>query len=236
MGHFKTISLDQIIFENVSIVIDGFDPILQSVDLEIPMDQTIVIQSSNPMHAVHLLETLAGRKIPQGGRIIWNECQPHEVEEEIAPHLQRQLQLVGCYFEDQRPPPNSTVLEIFSNSKAKSELITEAIEHFEIEALTKKKFRDLTFEMQKVILLITATLTEPQMLTLEDPAVGLTEKNFLNFLDWIQFGQRRGHLRHIFLTNHHPTALRHLDAAELYVEDGLIYLQDKEKFKKAVHF
>ncbi|MBC7743282.1 MAG: ATP-binding cassette domain-containing protein [Bdellovibrionaceae bacterium] len=232
MGHFKTVTLDQIIFENVSIAIDGFDPILQSVDLEVPMDQTIVILASNPMHAAHLLETLAGRKLPQGGRIIFNECPPHEVEEEIV----LSNQLVGCYFENQRPSPKMTVTEIFSQTKASSALIADALEHFEITELALKKFKDLSYELQKVVLLVAATLNMPQLLTLEDPAVGISEKNLLNFLDWIQLGQRQGHLRHIFLTNNHPTAMRHLNANELYVEDGLIYLQDKEKFKKAVHF
>ena len=74
------------------------------------------------------------------------------------------------------------------------------------------------------------------MLVLEDPAVGLSEKVFLNCLDWIQMWQRQGHLRHIYMTNNHPAAARHLDAILLHVEDGLIYVEDEENFKKIVHF
>jgi hypothetical protein len=48
--------------------------------------------------------------------------------------------------------------------------------------------------------------------------------------------QRQGHLRHIYLTNNHPAAARHLDASIIYVEDGLIYLDEGQTFKKIVHF
>ncbi len=236
MGHFKNLSLDQITFENVSILVDGFDPILQSVDLEIPMDQTIIIQASNPIHAVCLLELLAGRKSPQTGRVTWNEYNLFEGDEDVI----REQQMIGSYFENQRPHPNMLIKKVLTQTEKKEhiqkKIFEEACEHFEISRFLDIKFRDVSYEMQKLVLLIAATLHQPQMLTLEDPALGLTEKSFLDYLDWIQYLQRRGDLRHIFMTNNHPAALRHLDANKLFVEDGLIYLEDKENFKKAVHF
>ncbi|MBC7419568.1 MAG: ATP-binding cassette domain-containing protein [Bdellovibrio sp.] len=227
------LSLDQITFENVSVFIEGFDPILQSVDIEIPMDQTIVLESSNPAHAVHLLSVLAGRQAPQSGRIIWNEFNLFDSEEDVLPRQK----LIGSYFEHQRPQPDATILTILTQSCERKQVLKEARDHFEFTpALLQKKFRDVTYEVQKLVMLIAATLNQPQMLTLEDPAVGMNEKTFLDYLDWIQLMQRRGHLRHIFLTNNHPAALRHLESSKLFVEDGLLYLEDEENFKKAVHF
>ncbi len=211
---------------------NGFDPVLQAVDIEIPMDQTIIIQSSNPTHSVYLLEVIAGRKVPHSGRIFWNEDNLFGPDDTAwSSH-----DLVGCYFENQRPHPKQTLNDIFLFCNPSDELVQEAIEHFELENEMKLKFSNLTYEKQKLILLIVSTLRQPQMLILEDPASGLTEKSFLQFLDWVQRGQRQGHLRHVFMTNHHPAALRHLDCSVMYLEDGLVYFEENQKFKKAVHF
>ncbi len=232
MSHLKPISLDQISFENVSLIHNGLEPILQAVDLLIPMDQTIIIQSSNPIHAVFLLEVLAGRKEPQSGRVFWDENSLFDRDEnEWTRH-----DLVGCYFENQRPSPNQVMKQIFADLTLSRELIREIVEHFEFENDINLSFKSLVYEKQKLALLIASTLKNPQMLVLEDPASGLSEKSFLQFLDWVQRGQRQGHLRHVFLTNHHPAALRHLDCSIMYLEDGLVYYEENQKFKKAVHF
>lgn len=232
MGHFKAISLDHISFENVSIIIEGLDPVLQSVDIELPMDQTVHVQSSNPTHAVHLLETLSGRRQPQKGRILLNESELFDPSEgKISTH-----EMIGCYFENQRPPINQVVISFLKNLNSNDEVMKQLQEHFELDSYMQLKFKDLTYEFQKLFCLIAATLKFPQMLILEDPALGLTENSFLNFLDWVQLLQRQGCLRHIFLTNNHPTALRHMDVNTLYLEDGLIYVEEETKTKKAVHF
>ncbi len=232
MSHSKAQSLDQISFENVSLIHNGLDHILQAVDLLIPMDQTIIIQSSNPTHSVHLLEVLAGRKEPQSGRVFWNDSNLFDQDENV---LSRH-ELVGCYFENQRPNPKHTLNQIFDQATFSEELVNDMIEHFELEDQVDLTFQSLPYETQKLALLIASTLKNPQMLVLEDPASGLHEKSFLQFLDWVQRGQRQGHLRHVFLTNHHPAALRHLDCSIMYLEDGLIYYEENQKFKKAVHF
>jgi ABC-type multidrug transport system ATPase subunit len=232
MSHFKNISLDQILFENVSVILNGFDPILQSVDLELPMDQTVIVQSSNPTHAVYLLEILAGRKMPQSGRIFWNENLISDQDEnEWSRH-----DLVGCYFENQRPHPEQNIQKIFEFSTSSQDNISDVAEHFELQDELQTSFKNLTYEKQKLVLLISATLKNPQMLILEDPAVGLSEKAFLEFLDWVQLGQRQGCMRHIFMTNNHPVASRHLESAILYLEEGLVYFEENQKIKKAVHF
>ena len=232
MAQHKQSTLDHVQFENVSFQIEGLDPVLAHVDLEFPMDQTVIVQSSNPTHAVHVLEILAGRKEPQGGRVKWTDEAGFSAEE-LSGMLH---EVVACYFESHRPSPEMTVVQILALSGANSEMLQAAREHFELRPLLKKKFRELSYENQKLILLLLPTLKTPQMLILEDPAVGISEQVFLNYLDWIQMWQHQGHLRHIFMTNNHPAAVRHLEASVLHVEDGLIYLEDSETFKKIVHF
>lgn len=228
----KLVQLDQIKFENVSFQVAGLDPVLKSVDLDIPMDQTVIVQSTDPAHAVHFLELLAGRKQPQKGQVHW--CDAHGSEDEInsAPFHE----VVSGYFESSRPHPDMPVSLIFANSGATGEVIQHAVEHFGLKTILSKKFQTLTYEHQKICMLITATLRTPQMLVLEDPAVGLKESQFLNFLDWVQYWQRQGQLRHIFMTNHHPTAARHFDHLTMLIDEGLVYVEDETTIKKAYHF
>ncbi len=232
MGQQKLNNLDHILFENVSYQVEGLDPVLVRVDLDFPMDQTVIIQSSNPTHSVHILEMLSGRKAPNSGKIKWTDADSFENREVSVPIYE----LVSCYFESNRPDPNILVQKLLTDTGAKKRMLTEAIEHFEITDLLEKKFRELSFEQQKLLLLVLPTLKTPQMLILEDPAVGLSEQVFLNYLDWVQIWQRQGHLRHIFMTNNHPAAARHLAASTMYVEDGLIYVDENLSFKKIVHF
>lgn len=232
MGQQKLNNLDHILFENVSYQVEGLDPVLVRVDLDFPMDQTVIIQSSNPTHSVHILEMLSGRKAPHSGKIKWTDAGSFENKEISAPLHD----LVACYFESGRPDPNIIVQKLLVSSGAKKNMINEAVEHFELTGLLNKKFRDLAFEDQKLVLLLLPTFKTPQMLILEDPAMGLTEEVFLNYLDWVQIWQRQGHLRHIFMTNNHPAAARHLAASTMYVEDGLIYVDENLTFKKIVHF
>lgn len=233
MAKHKLGQIDLIQFENLSYWSENSDPVLSHVDLELPMDQTVIVASSNPTHAVQLLEILAGRKEPKTGQIKWLDEESFRSSEKITVQYH---EMVASYFESVRPDPNQSLKQYFKKLDFDELLVNEMVQHFEIEKILNKKFKDISFEMQKVILLIMPTMRMPQLLVLEDPALGLKEETFLNYLDWLQLWQRRGHLRHVYLTNNHPTAARHLEASILYVEDGLIYFEETEPLKKIVHF
>ena len=232
MGQTKLRQLEQIQFENVTFQIEGLDPVLKSVDLDLPMDQTVLVQASDPSHAVYVLEILAGRVSPQTGKIKWIDDANSENSLTAMPFYE----VVSGYFESQRPSPDVKVAELFKQTGAAPDVIQAANDHFDLEAVMPSAFRELNYEMQKLMMLIVSTLRTPQMLVLEDPALGLSEDKFLDYLDWIQYWQRQGFLRHVFLTNNHPTAARHLDTITMFVDEGLIYIEDDPLYKKIVHF
>ena len=246
----NTCQLERIYFENVTYKANTFSQVLEAVDFDFPMDQTVVIQSSKPAHSVYLLEVLAGRKAPQAGRIFWNDTNILEnlLDQDETPSDSSNYQsdgshedsYVGCYFENQRAHPQQTVAEVLKYMTGQvsgaMQVAYEASEHFEWGDILQTSFKNLTYEQQKLLMLVSATLKDPQMLILEDPATGLSEQNWLEYLDWVQKSQRAGHMRHIYLTNHHPAALRHLEYSLLHLEDGLLYLEDNQKQKKAIHF
>jgi len=234
MGAFnKTITIDAMTLQNVTCASDdGFDTVLSHVDFELPTDQNVWVKSSNPVHSIQFLQVLAGQRKPKSGCVKWNETDIFSQENsELVPY-----ELMGCYFENQRPHPAKTMQQIFTEVGLHQERIVELLEQFNFKKLAFSKFKDLSYEVQKTVQLIAVISRNPQLLILEDPALGLSEAVFLEVLDLIQYCQRQGGIRHVFLTNHHPTALRHMDVSIMHIEDGLVYFEESTESKKIFNF
>ncbi len=230
MQNDSNFDLDQLFLENVTLLHQGRDPILKSVDFDLPTDQTVVIESSDPQNAVNFLKFIAGQLPCRTGRILWNGLDVFSEEAAVDPR-----QVMGAYFEQQCLPSKKTVSEMLLMWASTDETMA-ILEDFEMTHLQNKKMNELDFGSQKLIYLVMSVLKNPQFLILEDPANGLNEKQWLLYLDHIQFKQRRGHLRHIYLTNHHEKALNHLEHNKIYIEEGLIYIDETMPLKKVAHF
>lgn len=222
--------LNQINLENVTLLQPGTDPVLQSVDFELPSDQTIVIESSNPNSSIQFLQFLSGSRPCISGRILWNGQDIFSDENEVDPRS-----VMGVYFEGGNHHSNLSVNDFFKQFTTPEELKV-ICEQLDLTPYLNNEMGKLSYSVQKLIFMTQAIAKNPQMLLLEDPASGLTEAQWLNFLDLIQYKQRAGHLRHIFLTNHHPTAMNHLGHNKLFLEEGIIYFDESAPAKKVAHF
>lgn len=223
-------SIDEIYLENVTLKQFGRDPVLQSVDLKLPIDQTLVVESSKPQNAVLFLQFLAGRANCDSGQLLWNGHNLFHSEQEVDPQ-----NLLACYFENHFGDKNCSVQSLLSGTQlTKNEY--DLVEMFELESILDIKIKTLSYDLQKTLFLIKAVLNEAQILILEDPALGLSEFHWLQFLDLMQYQQRRGFLRHVYMTNNHPSALRHLAFNKIFIEDGLVYFDENAGYKKASHF
>lgn len=234
MQNDSNFDLDQLFLENVTLFQQGHDPILKSVDFQLPTDQTVVIESSHPQNAVNFLKFIAGQLPCFTGRLLWNglDVFSEEASDELVIDPR---QVMGTCFEQQCLPNKKTVEEMLLIWAAPDEVAT-LIEDFELTTIKNKKMNNIDYGQLKLIYLVISVLKNPQILILEDPANALTEKQWLMYLDFVQFKQRRGYLRHIFLTNHQEKALHHLEHNKIYLEEGLIYIDETMPLKKVAHF
>ncbi len=230
MKNDSNFDLDQLFLENVTLFQQGHDPILKSVDFDLPTDQTVVIESSDPQNAINFLKFIAGQLPCFTGRILWNGQDVFSEDASVDPR-----QVMGTCFEQQCLPNKKTVEEMLL-MWATADEVKEMLEDFELTSLKNKKMNDIDYSHLKLIYLVISILKNPQILILEDPANGLTEKQWLMYLDFVQFKQRRGYLRHIYLTNHQEKALHHLEHNKIYIEEGLIYIDETMPLKKVAHF
>lgn len=223
--------IEEIRLENITLkTADQSEPILQSVDFSLPTDQVLVIESSHPNHALLFLKLLAGRLDASSGQILWNDEDVFTQDSDKDPRDN-----MGCYFENYRAGKEDTLVSLLSSSLNQDDL-QFVLDYFELNEKKKTSMMSLPYSYQKLAYLIKCASGEKQILVLEDPASGLEEDQWLCFLDYIQLRQRRGHLRHVFMTNHHPTALRHLGHNRIFIEDGLIYFDEQAGYKKVSHF
>jgi ABC-type multidrug transport system ATPase subunit len=231
--HF--LEINEIKLDNVTLKIsDDYDPILQSVDFSLPTDEVLLIESSNHDCPALFLKLLAGRAPLSAGQVLWNDESIFTTESAIDPRVN-----MGCYFEAFRAGVKDTFKSVLIADLGQDEF-DFVIDYFDLAEVEQTPLKNLSYSYQKLAYLIKSAAANvsvsKQILVLEDPASGLQEQQWLCFLDFIQIQQRRGFLRHIFMTNHHPTAMRHLTHNKIFIEEGLIYFDEQVNLKKASHF
>lgn len=224
-------AVDEIRFENVSLsTSENRDPVLQNIDYSLPTDEVLVIESTHAENASLFLKMLAGQLETSTGHILWNGEKVFLGDSQIDPR-----EWMGCYFESYRPGAIDSFLSVWGLLDQKT-VFLDLVEHFELEDVSDTPLKKLSYSYQKLAYLVGSALKNSQVLILEDPASGLEESQWLNFLDFVQLRQRQGFLRHVFMTNHHPTALRHISHNKIILEDGLLYFDEALSHKKASHF
>ena len=225
------IEVNEIKLENVTLRFsEDQDPILQAVDYSLPTDEVLLIESSNHHNVTLFLKLLAGRAELSAGKVLWNDESIFTNESQFDPH-----DSMGCYFETFRAGHKETFTSVLLEDLGEVEF-NFVIDYFDLSDKEVEPLKGLAYSFQKLAYLIKSAASDKQVLVLEDPASGLDESQWLCFLDFIQLQQRRGFLRHIFMSNHHPTAMRHIGHNRIFLEDGLIYIDEDINPKKVSHF
>lgn len=223
--------VNEIKLENVTLKFsEDQDPILQSVDYNLPTDEVLLIESSQHQNATLFLKLLAGRAELSAGKVLWNDESVFTNDSLFDPH-----QSMGCYFESFRAGQKETFESVLQPDLGHDEFYF-VMDYFDLNDKKNQPLKTMAYSFQKLAYLIKSAACNKQVLVLEDPASGLEEAQWLCFLDFIQMQQRRGFLRHIFMSNHHPTAMRHIGHNRIYLEDGLIYIDEEINSKKVSHF
>lgn len=225
------IEVEEIKLENVTLQLsDNLDPILQSVDFNLPTDQVLLIESTYPANAVAFLQLLSGKLQTSSGKVLWNNENIFNSDSVVDPR-----DTMGCYFENYRAGSKETLKSVLYDYLGQEEF-EFVVDYFDLKEYVETELKSLPYSFQKMTYLIKSAARDKQVLILEDPASGVDESQWLAFLDYIQLRQRRGYLRHVFMTNCHPTAMRHLGHNKIFIEDGLIYSDEQDYIKKASHF
>jgi ABC-type transporter Mla maintaining outer membrane lipid asymmetry ATPase subunit MlaF len=76
--------------------------------------------------------------------------------------------------------------------------------------------------LRKLVCLIRAVITQPQLLLLDDPSVGLSEETFSKFIEVMKTLKDQGYLKHVFISSFDDKAITQLKPLEIFIDDKKI--------------
>ncbi len=216
-------------FEGLLFGFESQDALLDKVDFEFPMNQIVWTKASSGSGRSSLLQVMAGLQSPQQGKYIINDLNVCEMSfEEFLPYRLK----IGYGFDFGGLIHNRTLLENvtlpLNYHKLMPELEADKKMRKIFEFLGAAKFADqrpalVPGGMRKLTCLIRALATEPDVLLLDDPSVGLGQETILKYFDVVKGLRDQGKCQHVFVSSFDEKLMSCLEHTEIYLEAGQLY-------------
>lgn len=228
-------------FDRLSFGFEGQDRLFEDVDFEFPMNEIVWVKASSGAGRSSLLQLMAGLVTPEKGRYLINDVNVAEMSfEEFLPYRLD----IGYGFDFGGVIHNRTLLEnvvlplVYHKMCTPAEAQEKAEHYFNL--LGAGKFQDkrpslVPGGIRKLTCLIRAMITEPQVLLLDDPSVGLGQDTILKYFDCIEKLRAKGKAQHIFISSFDERLMNCLPHKEIFIDCGQIYIDVIDGDKKAVN-
>lgn len=227
-------------FENLQFGYEGQDPLFEQVDFDFPTGEIVWVKASSGDGRSSLLQLMAGLVTPQKGHYLINDQNVTEMSfEEFLPYRLA----IGYGFDFGGLIHNRTLIEnvtlplVYHKICSPDEAQARAEKYFEKLGGTKVKDKRPSMVpggMRKLTCLIRAIITEPQVLLLDDPSVGLGQDVSLRFFDCVQELRAQGQAQHVFISSYDEQLMSCLPHKEIFLDCGQIYIDVIDGDKKAV--
>lgn len=241
MNHITIPSIESLKFEQVKFQHDNQEPILLNTDFDFPTNDYVWVKSSEGAGKSTLLQILAGLIYPQSGRYLINDKDVNDMSfEEFLPYRLA----IGYTFDYGGLINNRTIYDNLMLPLVYHKIVDIEEAKRRVQAVMKKfdleKFKDerpahVPGRVRKVACLVRALVTEPQVLLLDDPSVGLGQETALMFLDLIQHHRKEKNLKHIYVSSYDHKFMSLVSYRTITLDQGLLYHHNDEE-KKTVSF
>ncbi len=222
--------IESLKFEGVTFGYEGQDPLFDLVDFNFPMNKIIWVQAASSGEGKSsLLQLMAGLQTPWRGQYLINDQNVVDMSfEEFLPFRMA----IGYGFDYGGLIHNRTLLENVILPLQYHKLCSdkEAIERGKhwFQVLGVSKYQDLKPAMapgrvKKMTCLLRAVVTEPQVLVLDDPSVGLEQETILKYFDEIGKHRSEGRIQSVFLSSYDEKFMKCLDHQSIFLDSGQIY-------------
>ena len=227
-------------FENLQFSYEGQDPVFENVDFDFPLQKIIWVKASTGAGRSTLLQLMAGLVTPTKGKYLLNDqCVTEMSFEEFLPY---RLQ-IGYGFDFGGLLHNRTVLENLTlplvyhkicNEKEAQDKAHYFLQELNALQFANKRPSEIPGGMRKLTCLIRAVITEPQILLLDDPSVGVGQDTFLKFFDLVGELRKKEKCQHIFISSFDDKLMNCIEHSEIFIDCGQIYGDLGEPEKKVV--
>lgn len=233
-------NIESLKFESLEFGFEGQDPIFVSVDFSFPMNQTVWVKAHSGTGRSSLLQILAGVQVPNKGKYLIND---HDVTEMSFEEFLPWRLNIGYGFDFGGLINNRTLKENCLLPLLYHKICTESEANERVESLFSKldatKFLNqrpalVPGGIRKLTCLMRSVITEPDLLLLDDPTVGLSQEVALKFFDHIQELRNKKRARHVFISSFDEKIMNLIPHTEIFIDEGLIH-SEVGSDKKVVH-
>ncbi len=232
--------IENLRFENVEFGFEGQDPIFEAVDFDFPTDKVVWVKANSGAGRSSLLQLLACLQVPSKGQYLINDQSVSEMSfEEFLPY---RLQIgygfdFGGLINNRSLLENVTLPLMYHKICSVHEAEERGKRFFDIMNATRfmnERPAMVPGGMRKLTCVLRALITEPQVLLLDDPSVGLGQDAILKYFDLISDLRAKNKVRHIFISSFDDKLMGLMEHTEIYIDGGLIHKEMETKEKKVV--
>jgi phospholipid/cholesterol/gamma-HCH transport system ATP-binding protein len=234
-------NIQSIKFEGLVFGHEGQDPLFDKVDFDFPLNEMVWVKAHSGNGRSSLLQLMAGIQAPLQGKYLLNDLNVADMSfEEFLPYRMS----IGYGFDFGGLINNRTLLENVTLPLTYHKILSvdEAVSRGEyfFEKLGASKFKDkrpaiVPGGMRKLTCLIRALVTEPQVLLLDDPSVGLGQETILKYFDLVEDLRKDKKCQHVFISSFDEKLMSCLDHQEIFIDCGQIYSEIPSDKKKVVN-
>ncbi|OLS25830.1 MAG: putative ABC transporter ATP-binding protein [Candidatus Heimdallarchaeota archaeon LC_3] len=189
---------------------------LNDTDLDIQRSKLTMIFGPSGSGKTTLLNVLSGLDTPDEGRIIWDNVNIVEWDEDRLSHWRSQA--IGFVFQTFEVIPNLTALEnvmvpLYPSKLKTSEIKVDALSLLKqvgIFDTTNERARRLSGGEQQRVALARALITKPKLVFADEPTGNLDEDTGRKVLELLR-RQTRGHDRAVVVVSHNQSLQSYAD-------------------------
>ena len=231
----KALPIEKLSFKNLSFGYENPNEIFCDVSFEFPMNQFVWLKSGVNSGRSTLLQLLAGLQRPSHGvYFINNQLVTDLTFDEWIPYRGS----MGYGFDFGGLLANRTLVEnltlplLYHRTCTEADAIEKA--HWYLDHLGGYKQRDqrpafVPGGLRKLVCLIRAVITQPQLLLLDDPSVGLSEETFGKFIEILKKFKSQDIIKHIYISSFDEKAIRPLHPLEVLISERKLVLAVHQK-------
>ncbi len=227
-------------FEALNFGYEGQDLLFDRADFDFPLNEVVWVKASSGAGRSSLLQLMAGLQLPMQGKYLINSQNVAEMSfEEFLPLRMS----IGYGFDFGGLINNRTLMENvtlpleYHKICSRKEAIQRGSEIF--HKLGASKFKDqrpalVPGGVRKLTCLIRAIITEPELILLDDPSVGVGQETILKYFDLIGDLRKKGKAHHIFVSSFDEKLMSCVKHEEIFIDCGQIHKDVLDGEKKVV--
>jgi ABC-type transporter Mla maintaining outer membrane lipid asymmetry ATPase subunit MlaF len=218
-------SIESIEFRNASFSYEGGGSIFDSISIELPLDQNILVTGSAGQGQSTFIKLLALLVQPTQGSLLFNGLDTSQMSfEEFLPFRRRMSYTFdyGGLFAN-RTLAENLMLPILYHKILSFEEAERAVQKFAddfgFDNVLNNRPSNVSSGLRKLICILRSFILRPQLLVMDDPFTGVDSESCRRLLHLIEERREQGELRHIFLTSRDEVWPQRMNCSEIVIEN-----------------